>query len=594
MRVGSGPAVKPAEMRHMEPSSQQSNRLGRYRLVSTLGQGGMGTIWLAVAGGLGEFRKLLVVKELRWDLTRNERFVEMFLDEAKLAARLSHPNVVQTLEAGAEDGRYFLSMEFLDGQPLSEVMKRALQEPSISLGVRLRILCGALAGLHYAHELRDYDGSEFEIVHRDISPQNVFVTYDGMVKVVDFGIAKAADAGTFTQPGIFKGKFPYASPEQIKGLEVDRRADIFAMGVLLWEAVTLRRFAKGKPTELSIEARLTGLEPRLAEVAPDVEPLLAEICDRATHVHPSGRFATADEFRVALEQYLIVSGEVVDTGTIATIMRHAFAAERGAMHRMIDSHLKDADVSESLVRQLRPTPREIGDQDPTTVADLSELIQSSRGERTPGANREGTSEATVNGWQGSLRSKGRKGWIIGASLGALALAAYVLRSQLPVAAPASSATDPVETQAHAPEPPAQPNVVVGHAPPPPSAPEQTPQAPSPAVVAAPEPSRERAPEQEVAPEQPRAERDQGSRRAAARSASDDGASDEVEGVIPGMMFGGLDDSSDESAVPFQGPRMEDDEPGQGAASGSAPAIGEDLRQLRKEQRRKLDLEDPFK
>ena len=178
-----------------EETSQAGQQLGRYRLVTTLGQGGMGTIWLAVAGGLGGFRKLLVVKELRWDLTRNPRFVEMFLDEAKLAARLNHPNVVQTLEAGQEDQRYFLSMEFLDGQPLSEVLLRATLDPLISLGVRLRILCGALAGLHYAHELRDYDGTTLSIVHRDVSPQNVFVTYDGQVKVVDFGIAKAADAG---------------------------------------------------------------------------------------------------------------------------------------------------------------------------------------------------------------------------------------------------------------------------------------------------------------------------------------------------------------------------------------------------------------
>ena len=143
----------------MEESAKQANHLGRYRLVSTLGQGGMGTIWLAVAGGLGGFRKLLVIRELRWDLTRNHRFVEMFFDEVKLAARLNHPNVVQTLEAGQEGNRYFLSMEFLDGQPLSEVMQRATLDPAISLAIRLRILCGALSGLHYAHELRDYDGT---------------------------------------------------------------------------------------------------------------------------------------------------------------------------------------------------------------------------------------------------------------------------------------------------------------------------------------------------------------------------------------------------------------------------------------------------
>ena len=573
----------------MQEGSLRTHQLGRYRLVSTLGQGGMGTIWLAVAGGLGEFRKLLVIKELRWDLARNERFVEMFLDEAKLAARLNHPNVVQTLEAGAEDNRYFLSMEFLDGQPLSEVMKRALHDPSISLAVRLRILCGALAGLHYAHELRDYDGSAFEIVHRDISPQNVFVTYDGLVKVVDFGIAKAADASTFTQPGIFKGKFPYASPEQIKGLAVDRRADVFAMGVLLWEAVTLRRFAKGKPTELSIEARLAGLEPRLAEVERDVDPLLSEICDRATHVDPAKRFATAEDFRLALEQYLIVSGETVDAGAIATVMRSAFAAERGAMHRMIDGHLKDADVSESLVRQLRPTPRErqIGDQDPTTVADLSELIQSSRGELRSGAPPDERSEATVDGWHGSLRGKHRKGWIVAVALGALALTAYVLRDRLALSAGSEVTATPLDNherpQANADEPSA--HVA-------PSAPEPTPApAPAPPIIASPPAPR---PEQaEVQEEEPRERKH---RRASARADEAERTEDGRGGPMPGMLFGGFDDEVDEGNIPFQGPRMEELEPEpQGAAkrTAEAPAIGEDLRQRRSAERRQLDLEDPF-
>jgi serine/threonine-protein kinase len=560
----------------MEPGSQQTNRLGRYRLLSTLGQGGMGTIWLAVAGGLGEFRKLLVIKELRWDLTRNERFVEMFLDEAKLAARLNHPNVVQTLEAGEEDSRYFLSMEFLDGQPLSEVMKRGAQDPALSLGVRLRILCGALAGLHYAHELRDYDGTELQIVHRDISPQNVFVTYDGQVKVVDFGIAKAADAGTFTQPGIFKGKFAYASPEQIKGLPVDRRADVFAMGVLLWEVVTLRRFAKGKPTQLSIEARLTGLEPRLAEVEREVDPLLSEICDRAMEVEPSKRFATADDFRLALEQYLTVTGEGVETSTIAAFMRQAFAAERGAMHRMIDGHLKDADLSESLVRRLRPTPREITQDEPTTVADLSELIQSSRSELPKPPASDGDS-STVNGWNRSLRSgSGRKVWIAGAVIGIAALAAYALRDRLPLAAsPHAPETKTVQQAATVPPPP-----VVA---------EPKPSEPAPAEVAAPPPV-VATPQQPYVQENP--PRDDAERKVRRQGQRSQGSEDDEGGPMPGMLFGDLD--ADPESIPFQGPRMKDLEGEDRQAGGKeAPAIGEDLRQLRKDNRRKLDLEDPF-
>src|SRR4051812_39704553 len=165
------------------PASQQ---LGKYRLVATLGQGGMGTVYLALASGPGQFRKLLVVKELRQDLTRKPGFVEMFMDEAKLTARLDHPNVVQTFEAGEGHDRYYLAMEYLDGQPLSALIDRLADSNGLPLWVHIQILCEVLAGLQYAHELPDYDGTSLHVVHRDISPQNVFLTYHGQVKVVDF------------------------------------------------------------------------------------------------------------------------------------------------------------------------------------------------------------------------------------------------------------------------------------------------------------------------------------------------------------------------------------------------------------------------
>jgi eukaryotic-like serine/threonine-protein kinase len=357
----------------------EKQHLGRYGLVSTLGQGGMGTIHLAVAGGLGEFQKLLVVKELRRDLAQNDKFVAMFLAEAKLAARLSHPNVVQTLEAGMDGDRYFLSMEFLDGQPFIELLRRALSAPVVPLSVRIQILCEVLAGLHYAHELRDYDGTPLEIVHRDVSPANVFVTYDGQVKVVDFGIAKAADAEHLTSPGVFKGKFPYAAPEQVTGQPVDRRTDVFAVGVMLWEAVCLRRFAPGVPTQASIAARVRGSEPRLASVVPDVDPWLAQICDRATHIDPDARFASAEEFRAVLQRFVLMSGEIPSAAAIAEVMHGKFAAEHAIMHRLIDAHIKDADLSVSMIRDLHPAwAREPIDDSLTAVADLSELIESSR------------------------------------------------------------------------------------------------------------------------------------------------------------------------------------------------------------------------
>jgi serine/threonine protein kinase len=240
-----GAAMEISRMEDRKPANEQ---LGKYRRVATLGQGGMGTVFLAFAHGVGQFRKLLVVKELLPELTGKEGFIEMFLDEARLAARLDHPNVVQTFEVGHEGGRYFLAMEYLDGQPLSALIERMRERGGLPLPVHLQILSEVLAGLQYAHELCDYDGRPLAVVHRDISPHNVFITYHGQVKIVDFGVAKAANASALTHPGVFKGKFGYAAPEQILGGPVDARADVFSVGVMLWQAIAGRRFAEPTPT----------------------------------------------------------------------------------------------------------------------------------------------------------------------------------------------------------------------------------------------------------------------------------------------------------------------------------------------------------
>ena len=334
----------------------------------------MGTIYLAVAGGLADFHKLLVVKELRQDLSANQRFVEMFLDEAKLAARLNHPNVVQTIEAGQENDRYFLSMEFLDGQPFNAIWRDADKAPAVTLPIRLKILSDALAGLHYAHTLQEYDGTSLHIVHRDVSPQNIFVTYDGQVKVVDFGIAKAAvTSSSKTTPGMFKGKFGYAAPEQVRGQEdLDARTDVFAMGVILWETLSMRQFSHGQVTRSSITNRLNGLEPRAAEI-PGVDKRLAAICDRALAVDPDARFSTADQFRVALDEYLAQTGQRVEISAIKEVMANKFAAERRAIHQLIDSHIKRGEITDSQV-QATGLDAEVGNNQPTQIADLSKYI----------------------------------------------------------------------------------------------------------------------------------------------------------------------------------------------------------------------------
>jgi serine/threonine-protein kinase len=210
----------------------------RFRVIAELGEGGMARVHLALARGPSGVNKLVVLKTLRSHLANDPACLEMFIHEGRLAARLNHPNVVQTYEVNEDGGRQVMVMEYLEGQPLSHVYARGRKSGQLPLEMYVRVLCDALAGLHYAHELADFDGKPLNLVHRDVSPQNIFVTFDGQVKILDFGIAKAAvNAPNQTETGVLKGKVRYMAPEQIAGEALDRRADIFAVGAILWEVL---------------------------------------------------------------------------------------------------------------------------------------------------------------------------------------------------------------------------------------------------------------------------------------------------------------------------------------------------------------------
>ncbi|HTJ83460.1 MAG TPA: serine/threonine-protein kinase, partial [Polyangiaceae bacterium] len=302
-------------------------RIGKYRIIAKLGQGGMARVLLTMAEGPHGFNKLLVVKELKDDLAHDPEFLTMFLDEARIAARLNHPNIVLTYEVGNEGARYWIAMEYLEGQPLNAVFRR-LGRKNIPLEIHLRILADVLAGLEHAHKLADFDGSPLDIVHRDISPQNIFVTYEVQVKVVDFGIAKAAGASSTTKEGILKGKISYIAPEQARCEPVDRRSDLFAVGVMLWEAVAGRRLVQ-KEDEMSILARrMSGKDPRVRDAVPDVPAEIAAICDRAMAPSPDDRFQSAREFREVLERYLAQSDFRVGPKEVGQLVTDAFDDER--------------------------------------------------------------------------------------------------------------------------------------------------------------------------------------------------------------------------------------------------------------------------
>jgi serine/threonine-protein kinase len=318
---------------------------GKYRLIAELGQGGMATVYLAVAMGQSGFRKLAVVKLLRPEIAVDQEFVEMFLDEAKLCARLSHPNIVHTYDVGVDEVGHLMAMEYLDGVSLhAAIAKLGRNGGPLKFPMQARVLLDVVEGLRYAHELRDYDGRSLEIVHRDVTPHNIFVTYDGQVKLLDFGIAKAATSTVRTATGVIKGKLTYMAPEQARGDLVDARADLYAVGVMLWEAVTGRR---RWPTGLSQPALFTRLASGEAPESPNAAShgYPAEIDDiilRTLAVKPADRYQTAAELRVALEGVL-GKLEPVSLRDLGAMLSNAFSEGRQRLRDVIEEQFRQID-----------------------------------------------------------------------------------------------------------------------------------------------------------------------------------------------------------------------------------------------------------
>ncbi len=318
---------------------QAPRRLGGYRIIAKLGAGGMANVYLGMQSGMAKFKKLVVVKLLHEKFVANPEFLDMFLAEARLAARLNHPNVVNTYEVGEDDGRHFMAMEYLEGQPYSSIIKRVKRQ-HLALEHSLKVLVDVLSGLHYAHELRDFDGTPLGVVHRDVSPQNIFVTYDGNVKLVDFGVAKAACSDQETRAGVIKGKIAYLAPEQAGTQPVDRRADIFTVGVLMWEAMAQKRFSSGSIDVATIHKRVTGGEPRIREIVPDAPAELADICDRAIALAPEDRYATALDMKTDLESFLEARRQRSKAHSLAVLISESFAEERSTIQTVIEQHAR--------------------------------------------------------------------------------------------------------------------------------------------------------------------------------------------------------------------------------------------------------------
>ena len=297
-----------------------NERFGKYTLLRQLATGGMAEIWLAEQRGPGGFNKRMVIKRILPHLAGEGDMAQMFVDEARIVAQLTHPNIGQVFELGEHDGDYFIAMEFIDGLDLAELRDECQREGAeIPVAHAARIIRDVLQALDYAHNFSDHDGNEVELIHRDISPQNILISNEGVVKLVDFGVAKTELNRTKTETGAVKGKFAYMAPEQIESQSLDQRVDIFAVGAVFYELLTGK---KPFGDDLQAVSRITSVDatdPRSHR--DDIPEPIARIILKALQRDREKRFSTASEMERAVESYLQGVDGVYGKRKLATMVR---------------------------------------------------------------------------------------------------------------------------------------------------------------------------------------------------------------------------------------------------------------------------------
>jgi serine/threonine-protein kinase len=323
-------------------ASQGRQRLDRYELIAELAAGGMATVYLARIGGAGGFQRFVAIKRLHPHLAHEQEFVEMFLDEARLAASIHHPNVVPILEVGESAVGYYLVMEYVEGDTLWNLRAASGVLPAGRLDPRfvLRVMVDALLGLHAAHELRDERGQPVNLVHRDVSPQNILVGADGSARIADFGVAKASTRLSSTRSGEIKGKMAYMAPEQIQGdAALDRRADIFAMGIVLWEALANRHLFLGANDAVTMHRVLHEEIPTLASAEPTLPLALSFVLARALDRDPARRFPTCLAMAEAIEQSVAGALTLASGREVAAVVDLLIGARLTSRRESVNSWL---------------------------------------------------------------------------------------------------------------------------------------------------------------------------------------------------------------------------------------------------------------
>jgi serine/threonine-protein kinase len=320
---------------------KKNKKFGRYELLMEMSQGGMATLYLARISGPEGFEKLLAVKKIHDHLSRKKEFVKMFLDEARIAARIQHPNVAAIYDMGSIDDTYFIAMEYVHGQNLTELLRALIRQKSrLEWPYVVRIMIDAAAGLHAAHELKSATGKPLNVVHRDVSPQNLLVSYEGHVKVVDFGIAYAAERLGETKTGTLKGKAAYMSPEQAEASPLDRRSDIFSLGVVLHEAVCLRRLFREESEAATLLKVREADAPSPRSIQPDIPADLDRIIMKCLAKEPADRFDTAGELAEALEELLVSQGKTVNAARLSKLLKRVFYDKKKIKDEQIERCLE--------------------------------------------------------------------------------------------------------------------------------------------------------------------------------------------------------------------------------------------------------------
>jgi serine/threonine-protein kinase len=429
--------------------------IGRYALFDEIASGGMATVCLGRLVGPAGFSRTVAVKCLHKEYARDPEFVAMLLDEARLAARIQHPNVVSTLDVVVTGGELFLVMDYVHGESLARVL-RVLQgrHEGVPVPVAAAIAAGALHGLHAAHEAKGEDGVPLALVHRDVSPQNILLGADGTVRVTDFGVAKAAGRIQSSSTGQLKGKFGYMSPEQVLGRTVDRRTDIFAASIVLWEMLSGRRLFQGVTRDEVLARVVATSVPSLSKTVPGLPARLEEVLLCALDPEPEQRFATAREFAQAIERTIAVA----TPPQISDWLEHSFGevlAERTKAVSSVEARWGGQPNAAEVIEKLVSSEVASTARSDYAWGEPGRPLSPPSGDRAEPVSQMATVSQSRSEPRRGLRLAGLASIIVVGLLAALTLVRASLAPGRPSAAPSSSAAVPEPSQAPAPPAPSE-------------------------------------------------------------------------------------------------------------------------------------------